>query len=317
MIDKLNSETYINIEKKREEYVNKLTLAQRRGLVARPPMPLSQQQWKGIEIKGATRIETSDSWIIWLEKFRFENQIILSWTHIFHTKWLESFEKYSKAKVWPLWRQKDYDKKEYLEGQKKFLIRWLVKIQCLVKGFIQRIKFYDYMKDNNIRPENQKLKRNLIAHKLGRISKKQIDKMKQERAGVEKYMMRMASKTKSAELLIEEFLPNVEKIFNERKENLSNLKIKIEEKSGKRMDYRWQKIHEKATSRGDWEWSIWYNNFNTTKTTYLLSCSHIFHQAWLDNFERFDMSLKSSWPLCRVPYEKRLIKFEPKTNASN
>lgn len=61
LIDKLNSETYINIEKKREEYVNKLTLAQRRGLVARPPMPLSQAQWKGIESKGTTRIETNDS----------------------------------------------------------------------------------------------------------------------------------------------------------------------------------------------------------------------------------------------------------------
>lgn len=135
------------------------------------------------------------------------------------------------------------------------------------------------MKDNNYKPENQTLKRSLIAHKLGRISKKQIDKMKQERAGVEKWMTKMSNKTKSAELLIEEFLPNVERIFNERREDLSNLKIKIEERSGKRLDFRWQKVYEMATSRADCECAICYNNFNTSKTTYLLSCSHIFHQA--------------------------------------
>lgn len=86
LIDKLNSETYINIEKKREEYVHKLTLAQRRGLVARPPMPLSQAQWKGIETKGTTRIDNNDFCSICLEKFRIESQTILSCSHVFHTK---------------------------------------------------------------------------------------------------------------------------------------------------------------------------------------------------------------------------------------
>lgn len=150
------------------------------------------------------------------------------------------------------------------------------------------------MKDNGYKPENQTLKRNLIAHKLGRISKKQIDRMKHERAGAEKYMEHMSSKTKSAEALIEEFLPNVERIFRERCEDLSNLKIKIEEKSGSKLNFRWQKVYEKATNRGDCECAICFNNFNTEKTTYLLSCSHIFHQACLDNFERFDMSMKAA-----------------------
>ena len=167
--------------------------------------------------------------------------------------------------------------KEYLEGQKRFLINCLIKIQSLVKGFIQRIRFYDDLKNNNVKLQNQTLKRNLIAHKLGRISKKRIDQMKKEREGVEKWMNKMSTTTKSAEMLIEEFLPNVEKIFNQRREDLSNLKIKIEEKSGKRLDFRWQKVYEKAISRGDCECSICYNNFNTAKTTYLLSCSHIFH----------------------------------------
>jgi len=75
--------------------------------------------------------------------------------------------------------------------------------------------------------------------------------MKKERVGVDKYMKHMSSNAKSAEALIEEFLPNVEKIFRERTEMISNLKIKLEEKTGKRLDYRWQKVYEKATQRGD------------------------------------------------------------------
>lgn len=203
--------------------------------------------------------------------------------------------------------------KEYVEGQKRFLIRWLVKIQALSKGFLGRLSFYENLKQKGVKLENQTLKRNLIAYKLGRISKKQIDGMSKERAGADIYMKHMSSKAKSAEALIEEFLPNVERIFRERTEELSNLKIKIEERSGKRMDFRWQKIFEKASNRKDCEWAICFNNFNTTKTTYLLSCSHIFHQAWIDNFERYDMSLKQSCPLWRVAYEKRLIKLESKT----
>jgi len=75
--------------------------------------------------------------------------------------------------------------------------------------------------------------------------------MKKERAGAEEYMQHMSSKTKSAEALIEEFLPNVERIFRERAMDISNLKIKIEERSGKKLDFRWKKVYEKAVNRNE------------------------------------------------------------------
>jgi hypothetical protein len=57
----MDNEVYIDFEKKRENYVNKLTLAQRRGLVSRPPMPLSLGEWKSIEQKGSIRAQNDDS----------------------------------------------------------------------------------------------------------------------------------------------------------------------------------------------------------------------------------------------------------------
>jgi len=40
---------YEDIEKKRIQYIKKLSLAQRLGLVEKPELPLSQNQWKQIE----------------------------------------------------------------------------------------------------------------------------------------------------------------------------------------------------------------------------------------------------------------------------
>lgn len=41
MIDKINEEVFIDIEKKRLKYIDNLTLAQRLGIVDKPPEPLS------------------------------------------------------------------------------------------------------------------------------------------------------------------------------------------------------------------------------------------------------------------------------------
>jgi hypothetical protein len=40
---------YEDIENKRMKYINKLSLAERLGLVQKPPEPLSQSEWQVIE----------------------------------------------------------------------------------------------------------------------------------------------------------------------------------------------------------------------------------------------------------------------------
>jgi hypothetical protein len=41
--------SFEDIERKRLKYIERLSLAERLGLVDRPPLPLSQQEWKVIE----------------------------------------------------------------------------------------------------------------------------------------------------------------------------------------------------------------------------------------------------------------------------
>jgi len=93
-----------------------LTLAQRLGIYDKPPGPLSAIEWKDIEKSVESR--KIDCCSICLEKFRIEEQLILSCGHVFHKICLSSFEKYSKVKACPLCRLESYDKKPYLEGQK-------------------------------------------------------------------------------------------------------------------------------------------------------------------------------------------------------
>lgn len=60
-------EEYNNIEKKRLQYINKLTLAERLGLVDKPAQPLSQTQWRGIEKQFLDRANLHESCPICIE----------------------------------------------------------------------------------------------------------------------------------------------------------------------------------------------------------------------------------------------------------
>ena len=59
----------------------------------------------------------------------------------------------------------------------RFLMELVVKMQALVRGFIQRNNFYKQMKDTGYKPEATIIRKRYIGYKLGRISKKYIDNM--------------------------------------------------------------------------------------------------------------------------------------------
>ena len=137
---------YLNIEKKRIQYIKNLSLAQRLGLVDKPQLPLSQQEWKDIEQTSLKRFNDKEPCPICYEELRFQEQNILSCSHVFHKKCLESFERFQRSKgqerACPICRQQDYDKKTYAEGMKRYLMACIVSMQALAKGFLARNHFY-------------------------------------------------------------------------------------------------------------------------------------------------------------------------------
>lgn len=97
--------------------MNKLTLAQRLGLVQKPPKPLTNDQWVEIEEKSKERVDDHKACPICLEGFKTpNNQVILSCSHVFHKNCLSNFEKYAQVKMCPLCRRRDYEKKNFDNG---------------------------------------------------------------------------------------------------------------------------------------------------------------------------------------------------------
>lgn len=176
------------IEEKRMKYINQLSLAQRLGLSEKPPLPLSTEQWSKIEKRNLERQKHKEPCPICYDDLHFTEQSILSCSHVFHKRCLESFERHTKNRgmelCCPICRQERYDKKTYVEGQRAFLIDCVTIIQSVAKGFIQRNEFYQNMKDQGYKPAHEGLRKKFIGFKLGRIGKKQFNEMALERRRV-------------------------------------------------------------------------------------------------------------------------------------
>ena len=103
----------------------------------------------------------------------------------------------------PLCRKVEYDKKDYFEGHRILLMRYIVKIQALVRGFLKRLHFYERLKNEGMPLESTLLKRRLIAHKLERISKRRMEGMKKNRANIEGWIKKIDSNIESTAQLFE------------------------------------------------------------------------------------------------------------------
>ena len=116
-------------------------------------------------------------------------------------------------KACPICRKENYDFKNFTRGQLRFLQRIVVKMQGLVRGFIQRNKFYKGMKDTGYKPRTDVIRKRYIGYKLGRISKKWIDNMTQERREMLEFIKHVDKNIESTEKLLESFLPNLSKMM--------------------------------------------------------------------------------------------------------
>jgi len=95
-------------------YKPTLTLAMRRGLVAKPDPKLSDEQWAKIESITRNRGDHVKVCAICQQNFGASEQIILSCSHIFHRKCLLSFERFVKSRrrrCCPICRKKNYQKR--------------------------------------------------------------------------------------------------------------------------------------------------------------------------------------------------------------
>ena len=230
----------LNIEKKRMNYVKNLSLAQKLGLIDRPELPLSLTEWKQIEQRYLVRTkqEKENTCPICFEDLGMGEQKILCCSHVFHKQCLDSFEKIAAqrgmSKACPICRKENYDYKLFTKGQMRFLLKIIVKMQGLVRGFLQRNSFYGMMKEASYKPKVEVIRKRFIGWKLGRINKRYFDHMKAERAALYDRIKDIDKNIESTEALLNSLLPNISKLFKEKQDKKAqNNKGKETEKLSK------------------------------------------------------------------------------------
>ena len=234
-----------NVEWKRMQYIKKLSLAQRLGLVERPQMPLSAEEWQEVERQSLKRNpKFTEPCPICYEDLKLRPQSILSCSHVFHGKCLESFERFTRERVCPICRKKDYDKKVFIEGQKSYIVDCVKRIQKVGRGFLARNKFYEGLKQTGYMPKQGPLRRKLIGYKLSRVGRKYTEQMNKERQRILGTVKEVDKSIEDTEKLLESFLPNMARIWEDKRREARE-KARKEEEEGKVSRY-WEEIKNKA-----------------------------------------------------------------------
>jgi hypothetical protein len=126
--------------------------------------------------------------------------------------------------------------------------------------------------------------------------------MTKEREEILGTIQRVDKSIKDTEKLLESFLPNMARIWNERREKQRLERLKKESEEHK-LDQKWRPVMDKFNIRHEKECPICYNSYRLfgEGQVYLLDCSHMFHKCCLESFEKFDYGNLLSCPMCRHP----------------
>ena len=272
------------ITKKQIMYREKLTLAQRLGLVSKPDAPLTHEQWAAVEKTSEMREEYKGNCPICHEHLGRHASVILSCSHVFHTTCMKSFEKFSKTKACPICRKNSYEKKTYKTSTDYYYIFCIVKIQSWVRCFIMHERF--------------------IKHMLETPSKNVAVYRKYRTLHMNRLDIRFNKHLDRQEIQIDRLFSDLEAKLQASKAAVSALKNISRSSKGPEID--WAQVCDKAVSRHEKVCPICLQSLEYKKETCILSCSHLFHSKCIESFEYFSINAPAC-PVCRSSYVKKTI----------
>jgi hypothetical protein len=269
------------ITKKQIQYNNKLSLAQRLGLVTKPDAPLNHEQWAQVEKQSEIREEYKGRCPICQEHLGREATVILSCSHVFHKNCISSFEKYSKTKACPICRKKSYEKKAYKTSQDYYYMYCVVKIQSWIKMINARERFVKHMLSHP--SVNQRLNRNYAEIQMRRLN------------------YRLNKHLSQKESQIDKLFEDLERKLMDSQAAVSALKNANRSRQAEFRQVDWNDVKNKAMIRDDKACPICLQGFERNRENCVLSCSHVFHLKCIESFEQFSIKTPCC-PVCRNEY---------------
>ena len=262
-------------------YTNKLTLAQRLGLVQKPAAPLNHHEWAEVEKKSEQREEYKGHCPICQEFLGREASVILSCTHVFHKLCISSFEKFSKTRACPICRKQSYEKKQYKTSQDYYYIYCITKIQAWIKGYFCRQRFVRHMLEHP--SGNKAVHRKYTEMHMRKLNFKLNLHLDRKESHIDKLFLDLENQLYASQAA------------------LSDLKNANRSKEVEFAGMDWGGAKEKAIVRCDKQCPICLQELETRREKSLLSCSHVFHTKCIESFEVFSIHTPNC-PVCRAQY---------------
>jgi len=287
-----------------EQHVE-LTLAQRMGLVERPPTPLTEAKWEQVLSKFRERECASGATPcpICREGFRNEDQVLLSCSHVFHRTCIRSYERFARDRCCPLCRCKFYEKRLIHDGPRAFTRASAIRIQKCVRGYFTR-KWYRKVL-NSIPPKDPDERRQWFCEKLEEKANSLFSEMDATRAEADALFAEIDARRidQSGEVegegggALERWVPlgPVLSPPSSPPSRLASSQRVIEKRKPAAVtghkEIDWDHVIGRALERGDTECPICMGELqrNGKSQVAWLSCTHVFHLDCICAFERFQV----------------------------
>ncbi|XP_074222759.1 RING finger protein 32 isoform X2 [Camelus bactrianus] len=258
--------------------------AQKLGLFAPPPPPLSSEEWETVKQRSVLQGDSTQPCPICKEEFELRPQACL-----------QAFEKFTSKKTCPLCRRSQYQTRVIHTGAQLFKAKCVTRIQACWRGHVVRKWYRDLRR--TVPPKDAKLRRKFFEEKFTEIS----------------HRLLMSYHTDTEELLAE-----IDRCLAVNRSVLQQL----EERCGRELtDEDWGRIQMQALHRGAHECPICLTALSVSGTpsgtgpqqprreAVLLSCSHVFHRTCLLALEELSWgdAPRHACPLCRSHYQKKIL----------
>ena len=263
-----------------DEHRNKLSLAQKLGLVECPPALLTEEQWAEVKIVSNKRLDSINPCPICKDHFRLHAQLLLSCSHIFHKSCIESYERFVEQRVCPVCRSSCYQSRVVYEGAKHTRERAAVVIQSYWRGYRAKLEYRKLQEMNP--PTHPSLRKKFFTHKLATLT--------------DQYVAQCVRR----EHEIDSFIEELDSTLSYSRKTLASLDQHLNDLT----PGEWVVIRDKAMGRGEQECPICLTPLFQSKEVTLLSCSHLFHFPCLESFEKFANFTPYACPVCRSTYQK-------------
>ena len=321
------------------------TLAHRRGLIQHKAVAahetVSAIEWKAIEDGLKTR--AVDAYCpICMEAFKEGHEVLLSCSHIFHRQCLSAFEKFmnKSERLCPICRHNNYQKKITHAGSNSYQLVCILKIQTFYRGYVARKRYRSslrtyYRQGYGNNQQKSKFYKEELSIYTSKISK-EVDNRSKEVDSMCDVLDNTLRESRELDQLFDSLLQQ-RMLLNstttatrsmgnydspEKDEDymyLADSKHSPRDRPNTLSDAEWNEILQRSRERGLGECVICmcglsYFDGDTkggvikrSKYNVLLSCSHIFHEKCLNNFERFALSAADDathhilcCPICRM-----------------